>query len=85
VFGVLLLLAYSLGHVVMLFLAGACSGFASAYLQGKGGNVGLWLHRTFGTALVLVGVWVLWGQLRSTLMPPVASVLSGHFAKPAIG
>jgi len=84
VFGILLLLAYSLGHVVLLFLAGAFSGFASAYLHGKGAKVGLWLHRAFGTALILVGLWVLWGQLQGALIPSVASVPGGQFALPAI-
>lgn len=77
-FGVLLLLAYSVGHVVMLFLAGAFSGFASAYLQGKGARVGQWLHRAFGTALILVAVWVLWTQLRSALTPSIALIPSGQ-------
>jgi len=65
-FGILLLLAYSLGHVVLLFLAGAFSGFASAYLQGKGAKLGQWLHRLFGAAMILVGLYILW-----TLVQPV--------------
>jgi cytochrome c-type biogenesis protein len=77
-FGILLLLAYSLGHVVMLFLAGAFSGFASAYLQGKGARVGQWLHRAFGTTLVLAGLWILWAQLRSDPNPSVTAIPYGH-------
>ena len=77
-FGVLLLLAYALGHVVMLFLAGAFSGFASAYLHGKGARVGQWLQRVFGTALVLVGLWMLWAQLRSALVPSAVLISRGH-------
>jgi cytochrome c biogenesis protein CcdA len=64
-FGILLLLAYSLGHVVLLFFAGAFSGFASAYLRGRGAKVGQWLHRAFGTALALLGLWVLWTQIQN--------------------
>jgi len=68
-FGVLLLLAYSLGHVMLLFLAGAFTGFASAYLQGRGAKVGAWLHRIFGTLMVLLGLWVLWTQGRVVFAP----------------
>jgi cytochrome c-type biogenesis protein len=64
-FGILLLLAYSLGHVMLLFLAGTFTGFASAYLQGRGAKIGIWLHRVFGTAMVLLGLWVLWTQGRA--------------------
>lgn len=66
-FGILLLLAYSLGHVLLLFLAGTFTGFASAYLRGRGAKIGIWLHRAFGTAMVLLGLWVLWTQGRMLL------------------
>lgn len=68
-FGIVLLLVYSLGHVLLLFLAGAFSGFASAYFQGKGAKVGQGLHRAFGTAMVLVGLWVIWTQARLVFVP----------------
>jgi len=67
-FGILLLLVYSIGHVVLLFLAGTFSGFASAYFQGQGAKVGQWLHRAFGTAMVLVGLWVIWSQARQVFV-----------------
>ena len=43
-FGVLLLGVYALGHVLLLFLAGTFSGFAGAYLQGRGARAGQWLQ-----------------------------------------
>jgi len=66
-FGILLLLAYSLGHVLLLFLAGTFAGFASAYFQGKGARVGQWLHRAFGSAMVLAGLYLLWTLARPLL------------------
>lgn len=80
-FGILLLLAYALGHVVLLFLAGAFSGFASAYLRGKGAKVGQWLHRAFGAVMVLLGLWVLWTQLQGFL--PRSDFASHLAAAPA--
>lgn len=56
--GTTLLAAYSLGHVVLLFLAGAASGFAAAYL---GSRAAVWaqrVHRGFGALMVLIGVWI---------------------------
>lgn len=67
VWGITLLLAYSLGHVVLLFAAGACSGFATAYLRGRGAVAGRWVHRTFGAALLILGSWVLWRQAEGWL------------------
>lgn len=64
VWGTILLLAYSLGHVVLLFAAGAFSGFASAYFRSKGAVVGQWLHRILGGVLVVSGLWVIWVQAR---------------------
>lgn len=57
--GTALLAAYSLGHVVLLFAAGAASGFAAAYL---GSRAAVWarrLHQGLGALMVGIGVWVL--------------------------
>jgi cytochrome c-type biogenesis protein len=77
-FGILLLLAYSLGHVMLLFLAGAFSGFASAYLQGRGARVGKWLHRAFGTVMVALGLWVIWTQLAPMMHRNQAQIGDAH-------
>lgn len=77
-FGVVLLLVYSIGHVALLFLAGAFSGFASAYFQGKGAKVGQWLHRAFGTALVVVGLWVIWSQARQAMATRTVPTAMGN-------
>jgi cytochrome c-type biogenesis protein len=66
--GTTLLAAYSLGHVVLLFAAGAASGFAAAYLGSRAARWATWTHRAFGIALVGVGAWV--------LVSPVAAVLT---------
>lgn len=76
VWGIALLLAYSLGHVVLLFAAGAFSGFASAYFRRKGARVGQWLHRILGSALVVLGLWVIWGQIELLMAAHEASVVS---------
>jgi cytochrome c biogenesis protein CcdA len=65
--GATLMIAYSLGHVVLLFLAGIASGFASAYL---GSRASVWaqrLHRAFG--------WVLIGTSAVILVPASLSAL----------
>ncbi len=62
--GTTLLAAYSLGHVVLLFAAGAVSGFAAAFVSGRAGRWGERLHRAFGVVLVVAGVWVLVPVLR---------------------
>ncbi len=72
--GILLLLTYSLGHVVLLFAAGAFSGFASAYFRGKGAAVGQWLHRILGSALVVLGLWVIWSQVQMLIASHQAPV-----------
>jgi len=62
--GTTLLAAYSLGHVVLLFAAGAASGFAAAYL---GSRAAVWakrLHQAFGVILVGVAVTLLVSLLR---------------------
>ena len=57
--GATLMIVYSLGHVVLLFLAGVASGFASAYL---GSRASVWaqrLHKAFGWVLIGVSVLIL--------------------------
>ena len=57
--GTTLLAAYSAGHVVLLFAAGAASGFAAAYL---GSRAAVWAQRVqrgLGAVLVGIGAWVL--------------------------
>jgi cytochrome c-type biogenesis protein len=56
--GTTLLAAYSLGHVVLLFAAGAISGFAAAYLGSRAARWATWTHRAFGAALIIVGLWI---------------------------
>ena len=59
--GGVLLFAYALGHVLLLFLAGASSGWASKYAQSHFSKVlGRFLPRTMGVLLAGCGVWVLW-------------------------
>ena len=74
--GTTLLLAYSLGHMVLLFAAGTFSGFASAYFSGKGAQVGLWLQRILGSALVVLGLWALWSQVQMLMASHQASIVS---------
>jgi cytochrome c-type biogenesis protein len=57
--GTTLLAAYSLGHVVLLFGAGAVSGFAAAYLGSRAARWAVWVHRSFGAVLVIAGMWIL--------------------------
>lgn len=57
--GTALLAAYSLGHVALLFAAGAASGFAAAYL---GSRAAVWAQRVqrgLGGLMVAIGAWVL--------------------------
>ncbi|MFI5180193.1 MAG: cytochrome c biogenesis CcdA family protein [Thermoanaerobaculia bacterium] len=57
--GATLMITYSLGHVVLLFLAGVASGFASAYL---GSRASIWaqrLHKAFGWVLIGVSALIL--------------------------
>lgn len=65
--GTMLLAAYSLGHVVLLFAAGAVSGFAASFVTGRAARWGERLHRAFGAVLVLIGAWVLVPALRTVL------------------
>ena len=67
VWGTALLAAYSLGHVVLLFAAGAASGFAAAYL---GSRAAVWakrVHQGFGVILAAVGVGLLVSLARLAL------------------
>jgi len=57
--GTALLAAYSLGHVVLLFAAGAFSGFAAAYLRSRAARWGTLVQRLFGVVMVVAGVWIL--------------------------
>lgn len=65
--GTVLLAAYSLGHVVLLFAAGAISGFAAAFITGRAARWGERLQRAFGAVLVVAGAWVLIPALRAAL------------------
>ncbi len=67
--GGVLLFAYALGHVLLLFLAGASSGFASRYAQGRFSAVaGRWLPKAMGGLLLVCAGWILWlaWQARAT-------------------
>ena len=59
--GGVLLFVYALGHVLLLFLAGASSGWASKYAQSHFSKVmGRWLPKTMGLLLTGCAAWVLW-------------------------
>ncbi|WP_306601226.1 cytochrome c biogenesis CcdA family protein [Geothrix sp. 21YS21S-2] len=58
--GGVLLFVYAVGHVLLLFLAGASSGWASTYAESHFSKVmGRWLPRVMGLLLVGCAVWVL--------------------------
>jgi cytochrome c biogenesis protein CcdA len=58
--GGVLLFAYALGHVLLLFLAGASSGWASKYAQSHFSRVmGRWLPKAMGVLLTACALWVL--------------------------
>ncbi|TAM55017.1 MAG: cytochrome c biogenesis protein CcdA [Acidobacteria bacterium] len=59
VWGTTLLAAYSLGHVVLLFAAGAASGFAAAYIGSRAATWAKRVHQGFGVILAGVGVGLL--------------------------
>ncbi len=59
VWGTALLAAYSLGHVVLLFAAGAASGFAAAYIGSRAATWAKRVHQGFGVILAGVGVGLL--------------------------
>ena len=59
--GGLLLFAYALGHVLLLFLAGTSSGLASKYAQSHVSKfLGHWLPKGMGTLMIGCALWVLW-------------------------
>ncbi len=59
--GGVLLFVYALGHVLLLFLAGASSGWASRYAQSHFSQVlGRWLPRAMGVLLTGCALWVFW-------------------------
>lgn len=59
--GGVLLFTYALGHVLLLFLAGASSGWASKYAESRFSRVlGRWLPKAMGVLLTGCAFWVLW-------------------------
>ncbi len=60
VWGGVLLFAYALGHGLLLFLAGASSGWASRYAQSRFSSfLGRWIPRAMGLLLSAFALWVL--------------------------
>ena len=58
--GGVLLFTYALGHVLLLFLAGASSGWATRYAESHFSRVlGRWLPRGMGLLLTGCALWVL--------------------------
>ncbi len=58
--GGVLLFAYALGHVLLLFLARALSGWASKYAESHfSGFLGRWLPKGMGLLLTGCALWVL--------------------------
>jgi cytochrome c biogenesis protein CcdA len=59
--GGVLLFAYALGHVLLLFLAGASSGWASRYAQSRFSRaLGRVLPKAMGLLLTGCALWVFW-------------------------
>ena len=59
--GGVLLFVYALGHVILLFLAGTSSGWASKYAESHFSKmVGRWLPRIMGVLLLGCALWVFW-------------------------
>ena len=59
--GGVLLFAYALGHVLLLFLAGASSGWASRYAQSRFSlAMGRVLPKAMGLLLTGCAIWVFW-------------------------
>lgn len=68
--GGVLLFVYALGHVLLLFLAGASSGWASKYAQSRFSSIlGRWLPRGMGLLLCICALWVLLSALKAPFMP----------------
>lgn len=60
VWGGVLLFAYALGHGLLLFLAGASSGWASRYAQSRFSSfLGRWIPKAMGLLLSAFALWVL--------------------------
>ena len=58
--GGVLLFTYALGHVLLLFFAGASSGWASKYAESHFSRIlGRWLPRVMGILLVGCAAWVM--------------------------
>ena len=58
--GGVLLFTYALGHVLLLFFAGASSGWASKYAESHFSRIlGQWLPRVMGILLVGCAAWVM--------------------------
>lgn len=57
--GTTLLAAYSLGHVVLLFAAGAVSGFATSWVGGRWTRVAQRVHQGLGLVLIVIGGFLL--------------------------
>jgi cytochrome c biogenesis protein CcdA len=67
--GGVLLFVYALGHVLLLFLAGASSGLASKYAQSYFSKVlGRWLPKGMGVIMTGCAVWVLWLAWRALVI-----------------
>ena len=66
--GGVLLFAYALGHVLLLFLAGASSGWVSRYAESRCSRLmGRWLPKGMGVLLTGCALWVLSLAWRSRL------------------
>ncbi len=64
--GGVLLFTYAAGHVLLLFLAGASSGWASRYAESRLSRImGRWLPRVMGLLLLACALWVLALALRA--------------------
>lgn len=64
--GGVLLFAYALGHVLLLFVAGASSGWASTYAASRFSQaLGKWLPKSMGLLLTGCAVWIFWLAWRS--------------------
>ena len=64
VYGCALMLAYALGHSVLIIVAGTSMGAARAMVESrKWARASAWMKRGSGLAIVLVGLWFALGQL----------------------
>ena len=68
IWGGVLLFAYAFGHVLLLFMAGASSGWASRYAQTRFSKfLGRFLPRAMGLLLTGCAIWVLWAAWQARL------------------